>query len=261
MKYDVLLDLFFKDLPVEKRLGKIAACGYEYAETWEGGNAALLGKIKKAGEECGISLVSIVMNFDSEDGVAPVRAENLGSFMERIDRYSDNALAAGCGAGIVTSGRAAGAGGAEDSRKNLVLALSKAGELAREKGFALNLEPLNTVRDHPGYYLDSRAEAAEIIGEVGLSSVKMLYDIYHMEIMSGNQTEFILENLASIGHFHSAGVPGRHEPFTGETSYPFIIEKIREAGYSGFFGLEYFPLLESGESLRKTLGYLQNDSA
>ncbi len=259
MKYDVLLDLFFKELPVAKRLEKIAACGYKYVETWGGGDVEFLGKIKNSGEEHEISLVSIVMNFDSEDDVAPVKAENLKRFMERIDRYSDNALLAGCRAGIVTSGGAIEGIAPEGLRKNLALALSKAGELAGKKGFALNLEPLNTVIDHPGYYLDSREEAAGIIREVNLPSVKMLYDIYHMEIMAGNQTEFILENMDLIGHFHSAGVPGRHELFSGETNYPFLIEKIEETGYGGCFGLEYFPLLESGESLRKTLEYLRGE--
>ncbi len=259
MKYDVLLDLFFKELPVEKRIEKIASCGYKYVETWGGADARSLEKIKTAGEANGVSLVSIVMNFDSEDDVAPVRGNNLGRFLERIDLYSDNALSAGCRAGIVTSGRVFKEIAPEDAKKNLAGALLKAGELARGKGFVLNLEPLNTIVDHPGYYLDSREEAACIIREVNLPSVKMLYDIYHMEIMSGNQTAFILENIDSIGHFHSAGVPGRHELFSGETNYPFLIEKIEKAGYDEFFGLEYLPLLESGQSLEKTLEYLRRE--
>jgi hydroxypyruvate isomerase len=55
-----------------------------------------------------------------------------------------------------------------------------------------------------------------------------------------------------IGHFHTAGVPGRHELFEGEMNYPFVMQKILAAGYPGFFGLEYKPLLPSEESLRKT---------
>ncbi len=260
MKIDALVDLFFKELPVEERIEKIASCGYAHVETWGGGDAGLFGKIKSAGDENGVSLVSIVMNFADEDEIAPVRKENRSRFLGRIDRYSDNALAAGCSAGIVTSGKSVDAVTGAEHRKNLTEALLESGEIAGKKEFNLNLEPLNTVVDHAGYYLDSRDTAAEIIKEVNLPNVRMLYDIYHMEIMAGNQVEFIRENIALIGHFHSAGVPGRHELFYGETNYPFIIGKIEEAGFDGCFGLEYFPLLESGESLKKTLEYLRGST-
>jgi hydroxypyruvate isomerase len=74
--------------------------------------------------------------------------------------------------------------------------------------------------------------------------------------MTGNQTVFIEHNIDFIGHFHSAGVPGRHELFNGETNYPFILKRIEAAGYSGYFGLEYMPLLESRDSLVRTQAYL-----
>jgi len=95
------------------------------------------------------------------------------------------------------------------------------------------------------------------VREVGLSNVRMLYDIYHMQIMHGNQTDFITRNISWIGHFHMAGVPGRHEIFSGETDYNFVIGKAVAAGYSGHFGLEYMPALASAESLRKTAEYLR----
>jgi hydroxypyruvate isomerase len=71
--------------------------------------------------------------------------------------------------------------------------------------------------------------------------------------MGGNLTVFIENNIEWIGHFHSAGIPGRHELFNGETNYPFIAEKIENTGYDAYFGLEYIPLLESVETLTKTL--------
>jgi hydroxypyruvate isomerase len=78
-----------------------------------------------------------------------------------------------------------------------------------------------------------------------------------MAIATGNLTVFIENNIDWIGHFHAAGVPGRHELFNGETNYPFILNAIDQSAYDGYFGLEYMPLLESGESLKKTLEYLQ----
>ena len=121
----------------------------------------------------------------------------------------------------------------------------------------MNLEPLNTEVDHPGYFLDCPQEAVAIVKEIGLDNVKILFDVYHMEIMCGNQTVFIENNIDWIGHFHSAGVPGRHELFNGETNYPFILDAIEKNNYKGYFGLEFIPLLESRESLCKTLEYMK----
>jgi hydroxypyruvate isomerase len=259
LKINPLIDLFFTDLPFEQRVPKIAECGYSCIETWKGGDATELKSMADAGKTCGVELISIVMNFATDENVAPIGKENKLAFLEQMDRYSDNALAAGCKQGIVTTGQSIGGRSYQEQRSALVEALRTAGEMAAKKGFKLNLEPLNTEVNHPGYFLDCPKESVAIIKEVGLANVKILFDVYHMEIMTGNQTVFIENNIEWIGHFHSAGVPGRHELFNGETNYPFILNAIEKTSYDGYFGLEYMPLLESGESLRKTLDYLSND--
>ncbi len=256
IKVDALIDLFFKEVPFEQRVEKIARCGCKYIETWGGGDAESLKKMGDAGKKCGVELVSIVMNFATNDDVAPIRKENLQRFVEQMDRYSDNALAAGCRQGIVTTGQSIGGRNYQEQRSALVNAMRQAGKLLASKGFQLNLEVLNTEVDHPGYFLGSPQEGVAIVKEIGLDNVRMLYDIYHMGIMAGNLTVFIEQDIEWIGHFHSAGIPGRHELFNGETNYPFIIDKIEKAGYKGYFGLEYFPLLPCPETLIKTMGYL-----
>lgn len=258
MKIDVLIDLFFKDLPWSQRVEKIAGCGYNYVETWGGGDAAMLREIGEAGKQHGVELVSVVMNFATEEKVAPINRENRQRFLEQMDRYADNALAAGCRQGIVTTGQSVVGRGYQEQRAALVEALRAAGELVGKKGFQLNLEPLNTEVDHAGYFLSSPMDGVAIVKEVGLDNVRMLFDIYHMGIMGGNLTAFLMQNIAWIGHFHIAGIPGRHEPFEGETNYPFILNKVTQAGYRGCFGLEYFPQLPSSESLIKTREYFKN---
>ena len=256
IKIDALIDLFFKELPFEQRVEKIAKCGCKYIETWGGGDAELLKKIGDAGKQCGVELVSIVMNFANKDDVAPIRKESLQNFVEQMDRYSDNALAAGCRQGIVTAGQSVGGRNYQEQRIALINALHEAGEKVAKKGFRLNLEVLNTEVNHPGYFLAYPQEGIAIVKEIGLDNVRMLYDVYHMGIMTGNLTVFIEENIEWIGHFHSAGIPGRHELFNGETNYPFILERIEKAGYKGYFGLEYMPLLPCPETLVKTMEYL-----
>ena len=135
--------------------------------------------------------------------------------------------------------------------------MAEAVHIAERADFTLLLEPLNTLVDHPGYYLDSSAEAVEIVRAVGSPHLKLLYDVYHMQIMEGNLLATIEKNLAWIGHFHAAGVPGRGELFGSELNYPVILAKIEALGYQGAFGLEYFPKLsDHGQSLRDTLAYL-----
>lgn len=260
LKVDVLVDLFFTEDELAARVAKIADCGYNYIETWKGGDAAELKTMADAGKDCGVELVSIVMNCATDAAVAPINADNKKAFVERMDEYSDNALAAGCEQGIVTTGQSIGGENYQEQRSALVEALREAGELVAKKNFKLNLEMLNTEVDHPGYFLDSPSDGVAIVKEVGLNNVKVLYDVYHMAIMTGNVTVFIEKNIDWIGHFHSAGIPGRHELFNGETNYPFIAEKIEKAGYDAYFGLEYMPLLESEETLKKTLDLFKYNS-
>ena len=257
LKICPLIDLFFTKDPWEKRAEQIAACGYKYIETWKGANTAELKRMNSAG----LQLVSIVMNFATEAAVAPINPACQASFLERIDAMADSALEAGCRQGIVTTGQIVSGLGHQAQRAALVEAMAKAGELVARRGFSINLEPLNTEVDHPGYFLDSPDEGVAIVKEIAQPNVKLLYDIYHMSIMRGNQLDFLARNLKWIGHFHTAGVPGRHEPRNGETNYPFMLGEIDRAGYDGHVGLEYFPLLPSRESLLQTAEYFRSRHA
>ncbi|HNS32264.1 MAG TPA: TIM barrel protein [bacterium] len=259
MKLAALIDLFFTDKSWEKRVVEIAGCGYRYIETWQGGDAKVLQQMNSAGKDCGVSLVSIVMNHVGDKDTAPINRENKSRFAERIDRFSDNALSAGCTQGIVTTGNSISGHDYQSQRAALVEALRAAGELAKTKGFTLNLEPLNTEVDHPGYFLDCPVEGVAIVKETGLDNVRILYDFYHMAIMTGNQASFIEHNIKWIGHFHIAGIPGRNEPITGELYYPFMLAVSLNAGYDRYFGLEYKPLIACPETLIKTLSYLKGN--
>jgi len=115
------------------------------------------------------------------------------------------------------------------------------------------VEPLNPQGDnHADYYLDRTAEAFAIVREVGSPYLKVLFDIYHVQIMEGNLIETIRRNIQAIGHFHVGDVPGRHEPGTGEINYPNVFRAIRETGYDGFVGMEYVPSTDAMLTLRRT---------
>ena len=133
--------------------------------------------------------------------------------------------------------------------ESIVQALKQARPILEESGVTVMIEPLNTYVNHPGYYLWSSREAFDIIREVGHPLVKVVYDIYHQQIMEGNIIPSVTNNLDCIAHLHSAGHPGRHELQLGESDYKVIFKAIDNAGYTGACGLEYIPTTDSIESL------------
>ncbi len=130
--------------------------------------------------------------------------------------------------------------------------LRRAAPYAEKLGVNLNLELLNSKIDHPGYWCDHTALGMAVCERVGSPRVKLLYDIYHMQIMEGDVIRTIREHSKWIGHFHTAGNPGRKDmDETQELNYIAICKAIAEAGYSLYVGHEYTPKGDPIESLRK----------
>ncbi len=129
-----------------------------------------------------------------------------------------------------------------------------AGALAKE-GIRLLIESLNT-RDIPGFHLCRTADVLDLIREVNHPNLYYQYDIYHMQVMEGDITMTIRNNIGTIGHIQIADSPGRHEPGTGEINYPNLFRFIDEAGYKGYIGCEYKPLTTTEEGLGWIKPYL-----
>ena len=251
-KVAAFFDLFFKGETYERQAELIAECGYKYAETWKGVEADDL----KAMASRDVKLISVLVNGVTTKDYFPNDVNTRDAFLERVDKIADNALAVGCTQAIVTAGCQLPHKSYQTQRAVLVETLAKAGEMLKSRNFSINLETLNTEVNHAGYLLDDPNDTIAICKETGCPNVKMLYDIYHMGIMTGNITEFLRFNIKRIGHFHMAAIPGRHEPKRGETNYPFLFEEIDKLGYEGYIGLEYMPLLPGKESLLETKEYL-----
>ena len=123
-----------------------------------------------------------------------------------------------------------------------VLGLSKIAPLAEESGVTICVELLNSRIDHPSYQGDRTAFGVEVMRRVNSPRVKLLYDIYHMQIMEGDVIRTIRDNIQWIGHFHTGGVPGRHEiDGTQELNYRAIAVAIADCGFSGFVSHEFIP--------------------
>jgi hydroxypyruvate isomerase len=122
---------------------------------------------------------------------------------------------------------------------------------AEDAGVTLTLELLNSKRDHPDYQCDRTAWGAQVCALVDSPRVKLLYDIYHMQVMEGDIIRTIGEQQRWIGHYHAAGNPGRHEPDdTQELRYEPIVGAIAATGYAGYIGQEFVPQGEPIAALR-----------
>jgi hydroxypyruvate isomerase len=136
----------------------------------------------------------------------------------------------------------------EQGMDNTVTFLNKIKAAVEDKGITVCLELLNSKVDHKDYQCDHTAWGVEVCRRVNSPRVKLLYDIYHMQIMEGDIIRTIRQNIQWIGHFHTAGNPGRHElDATQELNYRPIAQAIVDAGYTGYLAHEYGPL---GDPLR-----------
>ncbi len=127
--------------------------------------------------------------------------------------------------------------------QNCFVGLNKIKSYAEEKGVTINLELLNSKVNHKDYMADHSAWGVELMKRVDSPRVKLLFDIYHMQIMEGDLIRTITENLAFIGHFHTGGNPGRHElDDTQEVNWRGVAKAISKTGYQGFFSHEFIPV-------------------
>jgi len=142
------------------------------------------------------------------------------------------------------------AAGEEEGMENCRTILQEAVKIAEDHGVTICMEMLNSKVDHPGYMCDNYPWAFELCRRVNSPRFKLLFDIYHMQIMEGDLIATIRKNIQHIGHFHTAGVPGRHElDENQEIYYPAVMRAIVETGYQGYVAHEYTPVREAIPSL------------
>jgi hydroxypyruvate isomerase len=142
----------------------------------------------------------------------------------------------------------------DEGADNCIKGLLRVRQIAEQHAVTVCVELLNSKVDHKDYMGDHTAFGAKVMQGVGSSRVKLLYDIYHMQIMEGDVIRTIRANLAQIGHFHTGGVPGRHEIDDGqELNYRAICTALADAGFSGHVAHEFVPSRDPLTSLREAV--------
>lgn len=142
----------------------------------------------------------------------------------------------------------------EEGLENCVKGLKRLMPIAEKYKVNVVLELLNSKVNHKDYMADHTAWGVELCKRVGSERLKLLYDIYHMQIMEGDIIRTIKENYKYIGHYHTGGNPGRNEiDETQEINYPAVMRAIVSTGYKGFVGQEFVPRRDPLTSLRQAI--------
>ena len=199
----------------------------------------------------GLTIASVVGHKTLVDGLN--KRENHARIAAEL--HENIALAAKWGIPnlVVFSGNRNGL--ADDEGADITAAgLRLAARAAEDAGITLVLELLNSKVDHKDYQCDHTDWGVRVIQMVDSPRVKLLYDIYHMQIMEGDIIRTIQNSHAHFGHYHTAGNPGRHEiDDTQELNYPAIIRAIAATGYDGYLGQEFVPTGDTVAALRDAL--------
>jgi hydroxypyruvate isomerase len=181
------------------------------------------------------------------------RTENHAAIEEAFRKNIPIAARAGVPNVITFSGTRRGMSDEEGAR-NTIAGLNRVKKIAEDNGVTICLELLNSKRDHHDYMADHTAWGVRVMQEVNSPRVKLLYDIYHMQIMEGDLIATIRENAQWMGHFHTGGVPGRHElDNTQEVQWDGVMRAIAGINFNGYVAHEFIPKGDPMTSLRQAV--------
>lgn len=181
------------------------------------------------------------------------RVENHDRFVKDAERLIPIIAENGFKNAITFSGNRAGMTDAK-GMDNCAKGLERIMKTCDKYGVTIHMELLNSKRMHKDYMCDHTDWGVGLCKKVGSDKFKLLYDIFHMQIMEGDLCDMIRENITYIGHFHTGGVPGRHEIDSGqEINYPRVCKTILETGFDGYFAHEFIPERDALTSLREAV--------
>lgn len=244
MKLCVAIPCFFGKIDFCDAIKTVKDLGFDTIETYKW-KSLDLDAVKRTLDECSVNLISMCTT-----EFRMTSPEHRQLWLDGLKESCEAANKVGAKRLITQVGPDTGAP-RERQHESILEALEAAKPILKSSGVTVMLEPLNTYVNHPEYYLWSAYEGFDIIKEANHPNIKLIYDIYHQQIMEGNIIPSVTENLDLIAHLHCAGHPGRIEPWLGENNYNVIFDAIDKAGYTGACGLEYFPSLDAMESLKK----------
>jgi hydroxypyruvate isomerase len=236
MQYSLCIDSINPQENLEEKLTRIKQAGFKFIEFWDWRDKDL---------EIIINSGLKVSNF-SGNRISSLTLDNKEKVIQEINTSIDIAKRLKCDRIMLLSDILEGDGSVKTnsliSEKKLLRLydnLRVLVEVAKKRDIMLVIEPLNSLKDHKNYFLDNFLITLELIQSINSEHLKILYDIYHMQIMEGNVLETMQKYHQFIGYIHVANVPYRCEPWIGELDFKFILRELSKV-YSGFVGFEFF---------------------
>lgn len=249
----------YAELPFLDRFQAAKDDGFEFVEFW-GWTDKDLDAVKAAAEKAGVGISGF--NGDAELSlIDPAQKKDYLDFLR-----CSVAAARKVGARSVTiHSNGLGDGGIvinhydelSDTVKLCTMfdTLKECAAIAESSGIRMNLEPLNITTDHVGNFLATTRMAAEMTRLIGSPVLKVLYDVYHMQLNEGSICDNIRAYGDQFGHIHVADAPGRHEPGTGEINYHKVFACLEDCGYQGLVGFELMPETTTKNAVKAIMAY------
>lgn len=247
------IETLFTELPWQERFMAAKNAGFDYIEFW-GWEDKDLDEIIRLSKEAEIKIAG----FNGDSVYSLIDPSNENKYLEYLKKSIKIAKKIGAESLTVHS-NGLGDGGVvlnsfselSDTIKicSMFNILNKAAKIAEKENILLNLEALNITVDHIGNFLKTTQMAAEIVALINSPNLKILYDVYHMQLNEGSICDNLTRYIDFIGHIHIADAPGRHEPGTGEINYPSVIKHLKKIGYKNKVGFELFPKESSDKAV------------
>lgn len=257
MKKSVCIEMVFTEVPFEERFALAKEAGFDYVEFWSWKDKNV-NNIKNLCDKYSLKIAS----FSGDKEFSMINRKENEDYINFVIESIETAKFLDC-KNLVIHSNALGEGGIvlnyyneiNDYVKfaNMYDILKRLAPIAERNGVTLVLEALNTQIDHVGNFLAYTKDSAALIDMVNSEYIKVLYDVYHMQINEGNIIDTIKEYVNSIGYIHIADVPGRNEPGTGEINYGKVMDTLRKLNYEGVIGFELTPLKDSMKVARELI--------
>lgn len=235
----------YSELPFLERFQAAKDDGFDYVEFWSWTDKDL-DAVKAAAEAAGIGIAG----FNGDAELSLIDPAQKADYLAFLRKSVEAAKKVGAKSVTIHS-NGLGEGGLvinayehlSDTVKLCTMfgTLLECAKIAEESGIQMNLEPLNITTNHVGNYLATTRMAAEMTRLIGSPKLKVLYDVYHMQLNEGSLCDNIRAYGDQFGHIHVADAPGRHEPGTGEINYTNVFACLEETGYTGLVGFELIP--------------------
>jgi hydroxypyruvate isomerase len=250
-KFAANLSMLFTEYPFLERFARAKAAGFQAVEflfPYEYDSRTIADELRRN------ELQQVLFNHPAGDFSAGDRG--MANDPSRVEEFRAGvhkglAIAAqlGCGRLNCLAGLRLGDVPEETQTATLIENLRYAADAAARAGVLQVVEPLNAF-DAPGYFLPTPELGFAVVERAEHPNLRLQYDVYHAQRMSGNLAATIAARIDLIGHVQIADSPARHEPGTGEINYPFVLQALDDAGYDGWVSLEYRPRHTTEASLR-----------